>query len=602
MLIDGLENNGNEFTPKDSSVNEEINSGTTITGSKKLRDVLSQTDLGMDVIGFELEDNNDEKVAAFNQLVNKYIKNYGDVIDIAVIGKGDFGFDYTTIIFIYDTGENNELLYFSSILAETGPQFISSSLLLDIVTGKNKDASLVFPGVAVNENLTFAVEAFIKRTYGDNYTPRPVEGLVTTVMSEEMAKKLVEVAIKTFLMVNNEVEESEIVARLTENRDIITQMDVEQLDGNIEIVPNDIRKADMLLINKVIQQQKRGIKLANSATLNKRISTVSVFVDVTITTDEHSNLQLAPEVTVDYTHLSTTSYGMIFPALYSATIMSANRSWVSVLANQVKNGKQPGYVNALIPDSETGENRKAFVFSKKNSKQEIVNTLASNIVDAPVYSIIVKPFFMGGTEGSLLIDAAKGDGTAENYVKSKIRKLVPFKGDGEDPLFKIPMFSGYAKLYTGLAQDESGNTYPIESLELSKVVELYLNNKNISFDTVIDFYDVMGGNGNSTLFVDILQRLGIEAQINGEAYKLIFNSEFISYLMLLFRDTPFDSISINNIFTTHISRESLTASGINNAYRNAGVKTHRQLKGYGYDSNSYNEFDYRVVDGYWDRY
>ena len=568
---------------------EQTQTGTESAGEKRDTRETRSIDIGQLLGGYSVRKGLQEEEAKYVEMVKEGLKEFPG-IGLHIFPKDYRGISYDTLVLV-DMREKDAAVkpIFTSVVASSNEEYMTGEAVRDILVGE-RDGQLLLPGTAVNENLLMIIEDEFKREYGVTGIDS-LGGLVTLELSEGMADRLVTNAARAFDAYAGLVTDSEIYDALNSNDRLVSKLMIDETNGTVEVAPGDVRYVNAVVTTFLTSETRS--RLPNSGGFNVTMASSGAFVSVIPYRDRDIGNTVIPEIVTNTVYNPTSALGPVLADIYNSTALGADRTWLRILANDARNGRDIGAVQALFTD-EKGERLPRVKFTKKDSLKDIERALFDMVTDMPVYAVICKPFFEGGTDLNPFVELANGDLGAGEIIVQSLHDIT----GGRFPLDYDPnhIIAASNRIFGGVYV-EDGKQRPLEQIDIPEVVGKTLDNKSIPDDVISEFISIFltGEEKDDVKKLEIYSILGWEVYVNTIAYKIHLEGAFIDALIDAFDDTIFNGAA-ERFFGVDIGRGRLDIDGISR-YVSRGISTSKRHTRYTGKTRRSVNFDFKTGRG-----
>jgi len=480
------------------------------------------------------------------------VKNLQEVIsgltihdtDIFHFKKSEFRLSYDFIVIASKSG--NDVSYFSILLAATGP---TGATPTDIINDIENGVITIIPGVSIEKRFVQKIMPTLEKAY-PNADIKPIYGLIVpaevNLESMDVARYIAGEAISivgTEIMVRSGMFNEQSFLDILYTRDGKPSY---KQKNSVTILPEGIAISQLDEVKRVEVVVDFNLETMNRANTGPNdeagsLSPVSTYGFIEVipyedTIDERTGLEtvkFAPLVVLNGIDLMLESRGQASLALTTIDLMRKDNRWIEVIAANLKDGKDVGYLAKFMTGPD-GKHMKAIPLSKSKKTSER-QAIAGRLIQGDAgLAIDIQTF--GSNIGHLhAYQFASGEGQIANAARKAIVKANHELTGGTFPL-DYPIGEMFAERSVDLPYGDyivDGETRPLSEVDIT-FLSRYPENEDLAYQLI----DTTVGNAGDPYLdrLKIYEQLGLNATIKGVLTRIYMSGSYMDELEYALED------------------------------------------------------------------
>jgi len=508
---------------------------------------------GANAIGFDLlsrmqlnQRTNEGGVEKFLENAAAFLDNANvDGVNILDFSKNTYKFlEYSNAVVVKEVG--GKALYFVIQFAATGPAHQTPTAIMEQVkfdmNRRQAPVPLVMPGNAIEGNLAAEIEIAIEHGMGLKEFAM-CGGIIIHATEDITDPAVASAAIAEAVNVLNNIavvstgEYTEESLKNVVSKAGIRELSYGSLTQNINLMGSirftNFKTALTLRQPDSAQEINAG---DGEFRLSETAGNVQVLVyekPVSLNTPQgvvqSSVYSFFPTVTLNCVDLAVPTLGSMMLALAQTAIITQDQRWVTVLAETVSAGKNPGVIGMLKNEQVEGKAEMVDLTSKAFTVEQREQYIKTAIENNPVMQIDV-PMFGAGTSAMNLLVVASDEAHPDSLgAREEILDVCDVLTGGAFKDFPASeIFLGSKRIPYGTFLDKDKETKPLDMIDM-----LYLLDKKSGASVdMIKMYIASEAPGASDLTrVQLFSELRHNIHIVGYKERILLNPAFVSTLL-----------------------------------------------------------------------
>jgi len=441
---------------------------------------------------------------------------------------------------------NGKALYFVIQFATTGPSHQTPAAIMEQVkfdmNRRQAPAPLVMPGNAIEGNLASEIEATIEHGMGINEFVM-CGGIVIhatqDITDPSVAGQAIAEAVNTLnnTAVVSTGEYTELSLKEAVTKPAIRELSYSSLSENLNLL-GDLRFTNFRTTLK-LRQPDSAVEInagGGEFTLSETAGNVQVIVyekPVSLNTPQgvvqSSVYTFFPTVTLNCVDLAVPTTGSMLIALAQTAIITQDQRWVTVLAETVDAGKNPGVIGLLKNELVEGKAEMVDLTSKAFTIEQREQYIKTAIENNPVMQVDTPMFGAGTAAMNLFVVAA--DETHPDSLSAR-EEILDVCDDLTGGAFKefspSDIFIGCKRIPYGTFLDKDKTNKPLDMIDM-----IYLLDKKsgASVDMIKAYIASEAPGGSDLTRIKMFSELRNNVAITGYKERMLINPAFISTLL-----------------------------------------------------------------------
>jgi len=532
--------------------------------------------------------------------VEKFLENAGAFLENANV-EGVNILDFSKSIYTFLAYSNavvtkkvgDTALYFVIQFATTGPSHQTPTAIMENVkfdAQRRQSAPLVMPGNAIEANLANEIESTIEHTMDvSNFMMcgglviHASEDITDPDIASHATAEAVNALRNTAVVSSGEYSEESLREAVV--KPAMRELAYGSTSENLNLL-GDIRFTNFKT-TLTLRQPDSAIEInagGGEFKLSETAGNVQVIVyekPISVQTPQGpvntTTYSFFPTVSLNAVDLAVPTTGSMLIALAQTAIITQDQRWVTVLAETVAAGKNPGVIGLLKNEQVEGKAEMVDLTSKSFTVEQREQYIKTAIEDNPIMQLDV-PVFGAGTS-AMNIFVAAADPTHPDSLESReeILTVCDELTNGAFADFSTnDIFLSQKRIPYGTFLDKDKETKPLDMIDL-----LYLLDKKsgATVEMIQAYIASEAGAGNDLTRIQMLADLRTNVAITGYKERILINPLFINTLLSAFASSGIAfSAEPSRVIATNQYNFGLTQSlydagvGASNAFTSYGNK------------------------------